>query len=345
MNKPRKTFATFEQVLFLLEDPELIVLSIGARTKVVAVACRRISDVEYFGVRVSIENLSEYLNEKFDLRYLFIHGNLQKWYEFDLPSFDEKIELRSVPLTPARIESYVPDHGLFANHHTSDYSAIEIKSYSRQRFNVDGQWDMKEFSKFHSYISDLYAVTRGIDIFVDEDQSLDVRRKVMESFVKPWEGGGSYFGFFKSLSKAGGAEYRPRVGAIQWASPGYIDVVGNEDSFHRLIDVLSHYGGNKRKIDRRYSELYAYMQEMRLLKQGARNFDRKSALAEEVNLRAKRLAGELCIVPYRELKKMAGNNPLVAAKVLLATERRVDRLHRFFAQGRLAASDYKVVPD
>ncbi len=320
----------------------MIVLSAGSRAKVVAVACRRIADFEYFGVKVSLKNFEDYLSERFDLRYLFLHANSGAYFQFDLTSYEDAIPLNPVALRQQHVSAYVPEQGLFARDHSENYSSHSIIKTARQRFNVDGQWDMREFSKFHSYVSDLYAVTRSIDIFVDEDQPMKVRRKVMQSFIKPWEGGGSYFGFFKSLSKAGGDEYRPRIGAIQWASPGYIDVIGKQESFERLIETLEHYGRNKKKIDRRYSELYAYMQEMKLLRQAAGTFDRKSSAADEVNLRAKKLAKELDVARYRDLKKMAGSNPLVAAKVLLATERRVDRLHKFFSEGRLAVKDASV---
>jgi len=157
----------------------------------------------------------------------------------------------------------------------------------------------------------------------------------MESFVKPWEGGGSYFGFFRSLSKTGGRDFRPDIKAIQWASPGYIDVVGDQASFERLTALLTHFGKNHRKIVEDYEHLWSYLQETKLLKSTSRNLDRKSDVAKEVGRRAKGLSRALNITSYADMKKMAGNDPVVAGKVLLASKRRLERLYTFFSEGRL----------
>lgn len=337
------TKALFEQVLFYLDGPQLISLSMGDKSKVVAVATDNIARHGFFGAKVSVHQFCEYLNERFDLRFLMAYPDRHTWFEFDLPvNNGDIVDLTPVDLTKARINSFLPDHGIFARDHSEDYKSIVFPEQTVQRFNVDGKWDMKEFGKFHSYVSDLYSLSRSIDLFLDEQVEIDRKRKVMASFVKPWEGGGSYYGFFRSLSAAGGRDYRPDIKAIQWASPGHIDIVGEHDSFEKLKNLLRHYGKNRKAIVENYDHLWSYLHEMNLLKSSSKHLDRKSAIAIEVGERAKLLSRSLNITSYRTMKKMAGNDTVVAGKVLLAAQRRSDKLYKFFIEGRAAIAGEEI---
>ena len=332
-----RTKANFEQVLFYLDGPQLLTLSMGDKSKVVAVATDNIAQRQFFGAKVSIHQFSEYLNERFDLRFLLANPDRQIWYEFDLPEdASVMVEMTPVELTKKRAAAFLPEHGLFARDHSDEYEAITFAKQTTQRFNVDGKWDMKEFSKFHSYVSDLYSLSRSIDLFIDEQVTIDKKRAVMASFVKPWEGGGSYYGFFRSLASLGGRDYRPDIQAIQWASPGYIDIVGDKESFDNLKAILRHFGQHRQAIVDDYEHLWSYLQETKLLKTSSRRLDRKSDVAMEAGERAKALSRSLNITSYRTLKKMAGNDPVVAGKVLLAAKRRAERLYTFFMEGRAA---------
>lgn len=335
--------ADFEQVLFYLDSPEIVVLSYGTKSKIVAVAINSISSKGFFGARVSLRQFHEYLSDRFDLRYLLMNPDRFKWFEFDLPAdLSDPVVLDEVPLTKKRIDDFLPEAGFFARDHTEEYNQFIFEQRSVQRFDVDGNWDMGEFSKFHAQVSDLYALTRSIDLFIDENVAMDRRRKVMQSFIKPWQGGGSYYGFFKSLAAVGGREYRPDIKAIQWASPGYIDVKGDQDSFERLLALVEHFGRARKKATAEYDHLWSYLQEMKLLKANTRRLDRNSAVMVEVGERAKALSKTLNVTSYRNLKKMAGNDPVVAAKVLLATKRRVHRLYDFFAEGRVSVPTVQI---
>lgn len=340
---PKKQTAKLEQVLFYLDNPEVISLAFDARSKIVAVATNNLTSAGFFGAKVSVKQFNEYLTERFDLRYLFMNADREIWYKFDIADFnDQPIELNEVNLTKSVVDAYVPDHGFFARSHTQEYKFSEIDKGSVQRFNVDGNWDMKEFSKFHSHVSDLYGLTYSIDEFLDDQASIDKKREIMSAFVKPWEGGGSYYGFFNSMAKTGGRSARPDIKAIQWASPGYIDIKGEQASFDRLVELLKTFGRNRNKIVEEYDHLWSYLQEIKLLKSSSARLDKSSEEAKEVGSRAQSLSKLLNVTHYRTLKKMAGNDPVVAAKVLLATKRRVEKLYIFFAEGRVAIANETV---
>jgi hypothetical protein len=335
--------AKFEQILFYLDAPEVILLDMGAKSKIVAVATDRIADRQFFGAKVSVAQLREYLRDKFDLRYLMLRPDRWTWYEFDLPdNFDQRIALQNVELSRHIIDKIIPEQGFFARDHSEDCKLAEAQRRDVQRFQVDGKWDMREFGKFHSQMSDLYALTQSIESFEDPHATDKQRRQIVESFSKPWEGGGSYLSFFRSLARAGGEDAKPDIKAIQWASPGHMDVVGDADAFDKLISLVDHYGKNSLDIVYAYDHLWSYLQETKFLNRGSRELDRKSPTALEIEVRAKDLGRVLGVTSYTLLNKMAGHDMLIAAKVLLATKRRVERLYQFFAEGRIAVDGTEI---
>ncbi|WP_137899028.1 hypothetical protein [Sphingomonas sp. 2SG] len=336
-------WAIFEQVLFWSSEPEVVVLDFNKFSKVIAVSASNIDGSGYFGAKVSVAQFRNYLRGKFDLRFLFLRPDRWTWYHFDLPSLDPvKVKLRNVELTQKRISMYVPGHGFFARDHSEEYEAFPTAPRDVQRFLVNGEWDMREFSRFHAQISDLYAFSQGVEEFADANTPVEKKRDIVKAFVKPWEGGGSYVGFFRSLAKAGGEDARPDIKAIQWASPGYMDVVGEAEAFEKLISLVDHFGRNRRAIMEAYDHLWSYLQEFKLLGARKRGDFATDSVLKEVESRGKDLGKVLGATAYSTLKRMAGEDAIVTAKVLLATERRVSRLYDFFSEGRVAVEGLKL---
>lgn len=335
--KPRNITATFEAVLWYADGPQVVLLRIDSNTFVIGVSVEAVRGKdEFFGGRISRNLLDSYLRNRCDLRYVLAYPDRRKNYIFEFEDGKSKVSLAAFSFVPNKHENLLPEHRLFASDHTEDY-ALDGFSFSHvQRYLVDGKWDVKEFSKFHGNLSDLYAFTRSIDTFEDENSSFDTKRKIVTSFQKPWQGGGSYLSFFKEISNSGGRASRPELEAIQWASPGYMDILGSKDSFERISSLLIYYDNNQMPIDEGYKKLYDFLLNGGFLRQKRSTFDRKSAEAEEINERAKNFCNLSKITSYRTLKKMSGNDPLVAAKVLLASVRRLTKMHQFFIEGRVA---------
>jgi hypothetical protein len=315
----------------------------GDKSYVIAVAIERLArKFSFFGAKVSISQLDNYLRNRFDLRYILSNPDRHKWFEFDLPSSGEFLDMSIFDFDDKADQDLLPEHGTFASDHSEKFSLSLNPNDFTQRYLVDGKWDVREFSKFHGQLSDLYALTKSVTAFEDPNVDLGQKRAMVESFMKPWQGGGSYLSFFKSIADQGGRDHRPELEAIQWASPGYIDVLGNRSSFQRISELIEHFDKNRRSITLCYDELWEYLSEMKLLKLNRKRFDRKSDIALEVNELAKSFSRKLGLAPYRTVKKMAGNDPLVAAKVLLAATRRLVRMHKFFLEGRVAVESAQI---
>lgn len=335
--KPRTVSAEFEQVLWYADGPQVVLLRVQGGSFIIGVAVEKVwENGAFFGSRISPNFLEEYLRNRFDLRFVLAYPDRRKHYTFDLPLLGEKVTIKSFDFDDVKHECLLPDHRLFASDHTEEY-ALDGTSFSFvQRYMVDGKWEVSEFSKFHRNLSDLYALSRSVESFEDESIPIDQRRKIMDSFVQPWRGGGSYVSFFQEITRSGGRQNKPVVDAIQWASPGHMDILGDQASFERISRLLTHYNSNKTKIDRAYDAFWKYLSERRLLKASRRSFDKNGPTADLVNERAKAFSKVLGLTSYRTLKKLSGNDPLIASKVLLASTRRLEKMHLFFLEGRIA---------
>ncbi len=338
--KPKKPIykADFQQVLFFHDGPQLILLKMARNAYVLGVGVEEVYDRQFLGVKISQKQFASYMRDRFDLRYVILNPDSDMWFEFDLPTAAGRVDLSPVELPAETLNTLAPDHGIFARDHTEAYADLVEETRSVQKFLVDGNWDMREFSKFHAQVSDLYALSKSVDYF-DGDADDKHKKAIIDAFIKPWKGGGSYLGFFRSLSRVGSYAARPDIKAIQWASPGYIEVLGSKASFDKIITLVEDYGNSAEEIKSSYDHLWSYLSEHRLLRASLGGFDNKSVIASELLVRASELASSLRFGRFDVVMRMASGNALVIAKVMLATKRRVEKLHAFFAEGRLAVDD------
>ncbi len=337
--KPKLLEATFDQVLLHLDGPQVILLSSIAGSKIVAVAVREYSDYEYpfFAAQVSPYQFLDYIDEKFDLRYLLLKPSFKRNFVFDLGTMkDGFVSLKREKITPENIEEYLPDPGLFARDHTEDLSVEVGLPQAEQTFGVDGSWDLPEFSYFYSNVTDLYAFFNSIDMFLDEQTSLDKKAQITDAFVKPFKGGGSYVSLYGSLLAAQIKENRLHVGGISYNSPGYVKLRGFEKPFSEIKSLIANFEKNQGKISNEYHNLRGTLSKAKLLRMPAERFNSNMSMAKVISEQSKRLADAMDVVDYDAMFVMAGNNMLVAAKVLLSTYRRASRLYEFFLEGRVS---------
>jgi hypothetical protein len=328
--------AHFEHVLWYGDGPQLVLLRMTDKSFVLALAIDRVCEnFAFFGAKVSRNQLEEYLSNRFDLRYLLSNPDRHRWFQFNLANDTSRIRLQTFEFDRQAHDSFLPEQGVFAVDHTEEYSLGAERTDYVQRYHVDGRWDVREFSRFHAQLSDLYAFLKSVNTYQDVTADLAQKRHIVESFLKPWQGGGSYLSFFKSISKQGGRSFQPELEAIKWASPGYMDIAGDKESFSDISNIIDHYDSNKISIDSEYEKLWSYLSSMKLLRMSRNNFDRKSDIATFVDTYCHEFSDSLHIVEYETLKVMAANDPLVSAKILLSVHRRVKKMHKFFLEGRI----------
>lgn len=338
---PRRTKiikARKPQTLIYIDGPQLIVLETEQATRVMAVAVNY-EDWPYpfLAVEVPRDQFSEYLSDRCDLRYIFANPPRDRWYLFDLAELEHPpLILKSLEIKSKALEELLPEHGLFSRDHTEPFSDTEYAPLDKQTFLIDGSWDLPEFSRFYNQITDLYSMFISVNIYDDGQANMDSRRRVQEAFIKPWQGGGSYTSFFDSLTSVQDRYDRLKVSGIQYNSPGHVNVSGREEPFRQIYALLRLMSEDRHQLSKGYAELHKFLAENKLLSLPAERFDRRSPLAAEVEERGKAYAVQLQAVPYDTLYRMSGRDSLIAAKVLLALFRRVDRLNDFIREGRVS---------
>lgn len=342
-NKPRagRKFAKFIQVLVYSDEPQLVLLERTDKALVIAVA---VNDSRYgapfYGVEISRKQFVAFMRERFDLLFLFKRPRYSSWYIFDLDAEDlNRIEL--LPLMPTKdlSERFFPGAGIFAREINQEVDGSLYSEQDLEKFSIDGNWDLPDFSQFYGKYTDVYVILNSIDVFLDEHQDIDRRRSLQEAFVKPWQGGGSYNAFYDSLLDAQDVSERLSVNAIQYASPGHVDIKGRAKAFLHTREALKHFGISNVEIAAEYNKLHKFLSEEKLLTLSSHHFDRKAPQALDVAVRAERFAVLLGVVQYSAVLKMAAGDPLVVAKVLLSVFRRLKVLYDFFLEGRVKFPD------
>lgn len=340
MTKTISQQATLIQTLIFFDEPQVILLKTKQLSYIIAIAVHAQKNIHpFYGAEISETQLREYLSEKYDLRYLMMRPVFKNWYMLDLGKMENDIvPLKRMQLTESIGKSFLPGKGIFAREHTEDCVLHSGNTYAEDTLCVDGSWDLPEVSYMYRQYRDLYIVFNSSDMFVDPYASSSSKRKVVEAFNKPWEGGGSYGAFYDSMRGAQTPDERLQLAAMQYMSPGFVRIRGNIKPFHDIRRLVEHYKHNMSAINKEYDEFHKYLSQMNLLTLPANKFDKTDKVAEEVEERAKHFAITLDAIPYARLYKMAGRDQLTVAKVLLSIQRRLANFYEFFLQGR---ADFK----
>jgi hypothetical protein len=202
---------------------------------------------------------------------------------------------------------------------------------------LDGRWDLTELSELSSVYTQLYSLVFSLQ--PDEevgflDDQLDY---IYTKF--PWRGGYSAVDFYQNLYHRVPAKYRPKVVAIQYGSPGHIDlsevlvVAGTIAALVRLVassaDRIHNTYRNIQKgsQDHKLSKINVKKEELKLSARQIR-FVRESVdeLATAMNLRDAERA---------TLEGRTQGNELAQLKILSSYYRRVKKLVDLHLKGKL----------
>lgn len=328
-----------------VDEPEVIYLQTLGSARIVAVASDLFAgEFPFFGAEVSEDQWKRYLGEKVDLRYLLMYPKYKRWYEFDLNDSDSSGFYRLTPTTynAQRHSPLIPESGFFARSHTAP--VVEAATaLQTQSFEVDGAWDLNEFSSFYGKVSDLYAFLNGLKNWVNADLSNEFRRKIRDAFLHPWRGGFSYVAFFDDLFSAQPVEDRLGVRSIQYASPGHIDVDGNGEVFASLREMLAVYAINSRIVKDRYNAIYSGLSKGGYLKMSGEEFEIDNLMRNEFFSYSEELLAMIGLGGAETVHELSSKNSLVTLKATLALVRRMEALYGFFAEGRAKLPNEDVV--
>lgn len=335
MAKRRRT-AVLEKTLVYLDEPQLLLLK--AREVVILAVAVDHEEYEFpfLATTVSHADWRKYLDNAVDLRYLFEYGRPRHLYFFDLYSLRNDNSVVMEPWQEEVPDKFLPDHRFFARDHT-EAIATESPVQAVQAFDIDGNWEMSEFSKFYGQYCDIYALIHSLKKLVSQDTSGNMLRRLTEVFTNyPWRGGTSYMHFFNDLGDLLQLDEKPSINKVRYASPGEVEIKGSHDAFEDANSAIENYINYYEQINEQYQKLHAFLSERKYLTLSADRFDNDDAIADYISLETAELARLMKLPEFNTLRKACGDNALVTAKVVLAYCRRVDNTFSFFAEGRVA---------
>ena len=196
----------------------------------------------------------------------------------------------------------------------------------RHRLNMDGKWDLLELSSFGRQYVQVYSILYALHFGADKDDPDDRTHHAFGAF--PWRGGWSAVGFYESLRVAIPRNHRPHVIAIEYASPGYIDLaviplvaLGIEWTVDRVCNSID-------RINATYTNLYKGAADRKLLKIDARQ-DPPELTSDDLQfatVASTRLIEAMAIDNLGDNLHILTRNPISTMKIVFSIYRRVRSL-------------------
>ncbi len=300
------------------------------------------SVTSYFVVAASKDVTIDYFLGETDLRYVYVYANESAYYEVDAECiFSEKIKLS--PFEGEVPNDVIPDRGFFAADHNVQYNPI-ILPPSTHDVPIDGHWSMSDFKEFYSKYADIYVFhecmrqIRGKGIRNIPVQYVSAFRD------KPFRGGSSYLGFFSSLKSALPRGSKPRLEAIQWASPGEITIRGSKGLFEHVETQVLNFEKSYAEAKPAYKNLREFMITNGWLEITADEYKKPSADEEKLlSSLIVELVKELHIPGGRSFSHILEGNQIVEAKIFMAVFRRLETLIGYFREGRVSIGQLNAV--
>lgn len=321
------------QVLLWYDGPQIVLLQPQPQQFLLGVAV----EVEgmhspFIAAHVSIRQLVDYQMERVDLRYLFTNPDLRKWWLLDLDNEADQIPIMRLKATDSRIDDNAPESGFFARDHEEIANLNVQVANSTQTFDIDGAWDLGEFSQFYGQIEDVYYLFHSVGEYNKVRTSPARKKQIETALLRPFRGGGSYRGMYSDFANDNDRAAKLRVSGIKYHSPGYVEVKALRRPFEQSIKLLRKFASDKAAIKQSYRNLHGTLSKNNLLKKESRIFG--NDLRQVIKDQSYELASKLPGISMDDFLRIAGNDLLVASKVLLSVVRRVDKLFQFFDEGR-----------
>lgn len=329
--------ATVIQILLWYDKPEIVLLQTIDQDFILAVRSGRLDSPNfvYVGGSMTSRRLRDYANGKCDLRFAIAHANTRKFWRFEMLPEQKHVTLQHIKRSDDELAESLPDPQFFATDHSAIKVIENFVPNTIEKFDIDGSWDLGEFSQFYGQIEDIYYIVSDIERFDDPSISPDEKSKIVDAFDRSWDGGGSYVAFYGKVANDNDYHAPLRVSGIQYNSPGHVKLHAHREPFGALMGLVKSYADNETEIRKAYNALSTFMSVNKLKKKGATRFQLTDATIDRLEEYADELDAFMPGVSFKALKIMTHDNVIVASKVLASIYRRIERLYRYFDEGRV----------
>jgi hypothetical protein len=199
---------------------------------------------------------------------------------------------------------------------------------------MNQRWALEDLYTFPHTYSQIYSF---IYCFDSELDAYDAERINFSIESYPWRGGYSYLNIYKVLFNQIPYEHRPEIARIQYASPGFMDILLNPDVALKLAESVGILLGIGVAATETYKRIHKNFLEMRA--------EKKKHDAELITYSATELKSMIEMsetlarqIGFENVAKLdqRTKNPEITLKLLMAHYRRLDILGNFVREGKVA---------
>lgn len=205
------------------------------------------------------------------------------------------------------------------------------------RIELDRRWKLEEFHNFTKNYEQAYFAYFVLYAVSEEGGQNDLLFRSVSSNLKgyPWQGGHSVVAFYTGVKRTIGRRNIPEVKAINYASPGYMDLLLQLPVAIQIAGTVTSIALSIGAVNKVYNDIYRGMRERQLNKVKVER-EKLSLAQDEMKFlkdSCKELGQILQISDVDKLIEMSGNE-LRALKVLQSVFRRVRVLAKFQDEGK-----------
>jgi hypothetical protein len=205
----------------------------------------------------------------------------------------------------------------------------EIDDYT---IRIAGSWSLEDFYELPHVFAQVYAFNCA---FLLAEEARDPERLANAFVSYPWQGGYSAVNFYTTLSSQVPLYLRPKVKAIQYASPGFLQLGLWVAAATAAGTIIKRFVDSASSLNKLYSDIYKGLQERKLL---GIEIKRKALELQddEINFvvnSSRRLAEALGFSDLAKLDDLTGNR-LATMKILLSYYRRLRTLADYERRGK-----------
>ncbi|GBQ26905.1 hypothetical protein HLH34_17830 [Gluconacetobacter azotocaptans] len=203
------------------------------------------------------------------------------------------------------------------------------KSY---KIFIDKRWSLEDLYKFPRAYEQVYFAFEAV--LPSPDEVTDERiERAFRAF--PWQGGYSAVSFYNQLKYATPPKRRPLIQKMQYASPGYIELLLNLPLAVQIAGVVGSVAASIGACNKTYNAIHTDLQKRKLLRMDVEK--KKIALTKEqlelVTFANEEIAKILDLPSTKAILERT-NDPLISLKILLSIYRRIRTLSEYKINGK-----------
>jgi hypothetical protein len=201
------------------------------------------------------------------------------------------------------------------------------------RIEMDGRWSLKDLYEVpHAYLQ-VYAFIYAFDTELPE-RDADRINYALESY--PWAGGYSVVNMYTVLQTQVGAEFKPVIKEIRYASPGWIELYLHLHPAVKIAGAVATIAASATGTVKAYASIQdlLYKIRARAKKAGIERIQLTRQEIQELHALNQELAKFIGFNSLDELEARSGRAD-VTAKLLSAQYRRLRALAEFVSKGKV----------